>query len=100
MSLDETESDYDEDDEHDESMSGVENENENDESGGTNPQTEKMPTTKNQTLKSTITIECSRMNESRFHGTINYTEAKEKIFTKALGLPTEILTAFTKFSIQ
>ena len=34
----------------------------------------------NPTLKSTITVECARMNKSKFHGTINYTEAKEKIF--------------------
>ena len=44
-----------------------------------------------QCLKNSITIECIKMNESKFHGVINYTEVKEKIFTKALGLPINIL---------
>ena len=47
----------------------------------------------NQCLKSSITVECLKMNESKFHGVINYTEAKEKIFVKALGLPINILSA-------
>ena len=32
------------------------------------------------------------MNESTFRGTINYTEAKDKIFNKRLGLPTTLLS--------
>ena len=47
----------------------------------------------NKTLISSITIECPRMNESTFRGTINYSEAKEKIFIKALGLSPDLLTA-------
>ena len=33
------------------------------------------------------------MNDSKFHGIINYTEAKETIFIKSLGLPINILTS-------
>ena len=47
----------------------------------------------NQCLKSSITVECLKMNDSKFYGVINYTEAKEKIFVKALGLPINILSA-------
>ena len=36
-------------------------------------------------------MECPKINQSKFHGIINYNEAKEKIFNKALGLPTDIL---------
>ena len=34
------------------------------------------------TLKSSITVECPRMNKSTYRGTINYTEAKDKIHCK------------------
>ena len=31
------------------------------------------------------------MNESKFHGSVHYQEAKDKIFIKALGLPASLL---------
>ena len=43
-------------------------------------------------LKSTISVECYKMNESTFRGTINYTEAKEKIFMKSLNLSPNLLS--------
>ena len=45
----------------------------------------------NQSLRSTLTVECLKMNESKFHGSVHYQEAKNKIFLKALGLPASLL---------
>ena len=42
-------------------------------------------------FKSHITVECPRMNESHFIGTLNYSEAKEKIFSVGLGLTPDLL---------
>ena len=39
----------------------------------------------NKKLKSIIIVECPRINESTFRGTINYKEAKENIFKTKLG---------------
>ena len=44
-------------------------------------------------LKNSITVECPRMNESTYRGTINYTGAKKKIFCNGLGLSLELLSA-------
>ena len=44
-------------------------------------------------LKNSITVACPRMNESAYRGTINYTEAKEKIFQKGHGLTPCLLSA-------
>ena len=46
-----------------------------------------------QLLKSTISVECPRMNESTFRGTINYTEAKEIFFVTGLGLSANLLSS-------
>ena len=42
-------------------------------------------------MRDVITIDCYKINESDFKGTISYEEANEKIFTGALGLPVQLL---------
>ena len=42
-------------------------------------------------LRDTISVSCLRLNKSAFRGTINYTEAKNKIFEKGLGLQPNLL---------
>ena len=38
-----------------------------------------------------ITVECHKLNGQQFYGTINYSEAKIKIFQDGLGLDTGLL---------
>ena len=42
-------------------------------------------------MRDVLTVECYKINESDFKGTINYSEAKEKIFMEELGLPVQLL---------
>ena len=42
-------------------------------------------------LKNTITFECQKLNGETFHGTVNYSEAKIKIFQDGLGLDPSLL---------
>ena len=49
------------------------------------------PVHNNGNFKSYIAVECLKMNECRFHGVINYTEAREKIFINALNLSPNLL---------
>ena len=44
-------------------------------------------------LREHITVECPIINKSTFRSTINYTEAKEKIFIKGLGLSQSLLSS-------
>ena len=42
-------------------------------------------------LKNIITVECQKLNGKTFHGTVNYSEAKIKIFQDGLGLDPSLL---------
>ena len=52
-----------------------------------------LQTSSGKFLKSSIIVECPKMNESNYRGTIYYTEAKEKIFCNGLGLSPDLLSA-------
>ena len=41
--------------------------------------------------KNTITVECQKLNGKTFHGSVNYSETKVKIFQDGLGLDPNIL---------
>ena len=42
-------------------------------------------------MKNIITVECQKLNGKTFHGTVNYSEAKNKIFQDGLGLDPGLL---------
>ena len=42
-------------------------------------------------MKDTITVECQKLNGRIFNGTVNFSEAKSKIFRDGLGLDTGLL---------
>ena len=42
-------------------------------------------------MRDVLTVECSKLNDEEFKGTVTYTEAKEKIFMEALGLNADLL---------
>ena len=43
-------------------------------------------------VKDVITVECQKLNGKQFNGTVNYSEAKSKIFKDGLGLNTSLLS--------
>ena len=43
-------------------------------------------------MKDTITVECRKLNGKLFNGTVNFSEAKTKIFQNGLGLDANIIT--------
>ena len=54
-------------------------------------------------MKDIITVECRKLNGKLFNGTVNYSEAKTKIFKDGLGLDPNLLGTvrinFNKFPI-
>ena len=42
-------------------------------------------------MRDVIIVECSKLNDQAFRGTISYTEARDKIFMEKLGLPADLL---------
>ena len=52
-----------------------------------------LTTTKNQVDNDdTITVECNKLNGKMFIGTVNYSEAKTKVFQDGLGLDANLLS--------
>ena len=43
-------------------------------------------------MKDTITVECYKLNEGSFNGTVNFVEAKIKVFQDGLGLDANLLS--------
>ena len=43
-------------------------------------------------MKDTITVECNKLNGKLFNGTVNFSEAKTKIFQDGLGLDANLLS--------
>ena len=42
-------------------------------------------------MRDVLTVECMKLNDTDFKGTITYSEAKERIFIEALGLSADLL---------
>ena len=42
-------------------------------------------------MKDTITVECQKLSGKPFNGTVNYSEAKIKVFQDGLGLDANLL---------
>ena len=42
-------------------------------------------------MRDVLTVECMKLNENDFKGTVTYSEAQDKIFTEALGLSPDLL---------
>ena len=42
-------------------------------------------------MRDVLTVECMKLNENDFKGTVTYSEAQDKIFTEALGLSSDLL---------
>ena len=49
------------------------------------------PSTNQEMMTNTITVECQKLNGKPFIGTVNYSEAKIKIFQDGLGLDANLL---------
>ena len=43
-------------------------------------------------MKDIITVECNKLNGKLFNGTVNFSEAKTKIFQDGLGLDSNLLS--------
>ena len=49
------------------------------------------PSTNQEMMTNTITVECQKLNGKPFIGTVNFSEAKNKIFKDGLGLDVGLL---------
>ena len=50
-------------------------------------------------MRDVITVECQQLNGKQFIGTVNFSEAKNKIFQDSLGLDADLLGTVTRMTI-
>ena len=50
-------------------------------------------------MRDVITVECQQLNGKQFIGTVNFSEAKNKIFQDGLGLDADLLGTVTRMTI-